>query len=131
MEALVPNGVGRPMCVLTCAAMSIYPIAAQQTAAEGHVSWRDRSSLTGDWDGVRDELEDKGIMLRAHFVTESAANPARPVIQPERPVVPLPGDCYGCAVRSVQCVVELVRVFAVGRDDNVHTPLQTCKLSSS
>ena len=63
-------------CLLTCAVLSFYPVAAQQTTAEGHGGWRDRSSLTGDWDGARDELEDKGIMLRAHFVTESAANPS-------------------------------------------------------
>jgi carbohydrate-selective porin OprB len=63
------------MYLLTCAAMSFYPMAAQQTAPERHVAWRDRASLTGDWDGTRDELEDKGLMLRAHFVAESAANP--------------------------------------------------------
>lgn len=62
-------------CLLTCAALSIRPVAAQQTAADVDVGWMHQSALTGDWDGARDELKDKGITLHAHFVTESAANP--------------------------------------------------------
>lgn len=33
-------------------------------------------NLTGDWLGVRTSLQDAGINLRAHFTTESAANPS-------------------------------------------------------
>lgn len=32
--------------------------------------------LTGDWLGMRTSLQDAGINLRAHFTTESAANPS-------------------------------------------------------
>ena len=34
-----------------------------------------RTTLSGDWGGERTRLEKAGINLRAHFLTESAANP--------------------------------------------------------
>lgn len=49
------------------------PAAAQQTTSGG---WLDQSTLTGDWGGLRTELQDDGINLRAHWTTESAGNPA-------------------------------------------------------
>jgi porin len=39
-------------------------------------SWRDQKTMTGDWGGVRTSLEEAGVKPRAHFVTESAANPS-------------------------------------------------------
>ena len=38
-------------------------------------SWLDHITLTGDWRGERTKLRNAGILLRAHFLTESAANP--------------------------------------------------------
>jgi porin len=38
-------------------------------------SWLNQPTITGDWGGERSKLQDSGILLRAHFLTESAANP--------------------------------------------------------
>ncbi|MBN8766648.1 MAG: carbohydrate porin [Thiobacillus sp.] len=37
-------------------------------------NWLTRTTLTGDWGGTRTQLEDDGIILRAHWTTESAGN---------------------------------------------------------
>lgn len=79
--------------VATAGLLSVFSLGAQQTTPpvppqrlpitapaqppgnpkpEG---WLNRPTLTGDWDGQRTELENIGILLRAHFLTESAANP--------------------------------------------------------
>ncbi len=38
-------------------------------------SWLQGRYMTGDWHGTRGALEEKGISLRAHYISESAANP--------------------------------------------------------
>jgi len=47
----------------------------QQPATQQSERWLGRVTLTGDWNGQRTKLEASGILLRAHFLTESAANP--------------------------------------------------------
>ncbi len=37
--------------------------------------WLDWKTMTGDWDGLRPELEQDGIVLRGHYVNEAAGNP--------------------------------------------------------
>lgn len=54
--------------VLLCA----HPVMAQQAAS----GWLGQSTMTGDWGGLRTELQDEGINLRAHWTTESAGNPS-------------------------------------------------------
>ncbi len=49
--------------------------AARATTNEPPAGWLNWVRLTGDWGGERTRLEKAGINLRAHFVTESAANP--------------------------------------------------------
>lgn len=46
-----------------------------QPAGRQPESWLSRMTLTGDWNRKRTKLRDMGILLRAHFLTESAANP--------------------------------------------------------
>jgi porin len=52
-----------------------HPLRAQDCTTCEPAGWLDRSTLTGDWDGLRPKLERAGIALRADFTTESAANP--------------------------------------------------------
>lgn len=47
----------------------------QQPPNQQPKSWLDQTTLTGDWGGERTKLRNTGILLRAHFLTESAANP--------------------------------------------------------
>src|SRR6516162_7284348 len=37
--------------------------------------WLQQPYMTGDWGGVRTKLEDEGISLRAHYISETAGNP--------------------------------------------------------
>lgn len=62
------------LTALAAAAVAL-PLTAQQPIVEEHSGWLDRPTLTGNWNGIRTEIEKKGIALRAHFVTESAGNP--------------------------------------------------------
>jgi len=50
---------------------------AEEPAATGPglSSWLQGQSMTGDWGGTRSDLAAKGITLRAHHISESAANP--------------------------------------------------------
>ena len=43
--------------------------AATSQTPEG---WLNRPTLTGDWDGLRTELQDAGVSLNGHYVSESA-----------------------------------------------------------
>lgn len=80
--------------LVTASLLGVFSLAAQQTTvtvpperlpntapaqqSEGSPQakdWRNRPTLTGDWDGQRTRLENIGIFLRAHFLTESAADP--------------------------------------------------------
>ena len=38
-------------------------------------SWLQGQYMTGDWHGVRNDLDARGVTLRAHHISESAANP--------------------------------------------------------
>ena len=49
---------------------------AQQPPRQPAADSLDQNALTGDWGGERTRLEKVGINLRAHFLTESAANPS-------------------------------------------------------
>ena len=41
----------------------------------GLSSWLQGQYMTGDWNGTRSDLEAKGVTLRGHHISESAANP--------------------------------------------------------
>jgi hypothetical protein len=43
--------------------------------ADAWDDWLHQSTLTGDWRGLRTSLDEQGIMLRAHYLSETAANP--------------------------------------------------------
>lgn len=57
------------------------PASAQSPASESSTAstmlgrWLDQKTMTGYWGGARTTLEDAGFNPRAHFITESAANP--------------------------------------------------------
>lgn len=57
---------------------------APQGINDGREGWLNRTTLTGDWAGRRTTLENLGILLRAHFLTESAANPVGGKVQAAR-----------------------------------------------
>lgn len=59
------------------------PQSAESTGNKGK-DWLHRPTLTGDWDGLRKKLDKHGIGLRAHFTTESAANPSGGIRQTVR-----------------------------------------------
>src|SRR4051794_14962443 len=54
---------------------------APQPTSERPKGWLDQTTMTGDWDGKRTTLDSWGIDLRAHLLTESAANPVGGKIQ--------------------------------------------------
>ena len=68
--------------MLALAIVCAYPLEAQQPSPPA--SWLTQATLTGDWGGARTALEDDGITLRAHFTTESAANPVGGIRQAAR-----------------------------------------------
>ncbi len=68
--------------VLALATVCAYPVEAQQPSAPA--GWLDQATMTGNWGGARTSLEDEGITLRAHFTTESAANPVGGIRQTAR-----------------------------------------------
>jgi porin len=55
------------------------PALAQQAPpaapAPGFEDWLDWKTMTGDWGGLRPELEQEGIVLRGHYVNEASGNP--------------------------------------------------------
>ncbi|GGY20811.1 porin [Rhodanobacter panaciterrae] len=55
------------------ALLSVCPAMAQQATTDG---WLGQPTMTGDWGGLRTELQNDGITLRAHWTTESAGNPS-------------------------------------------------------
>jgi porin len=44
--------------------------------ALGLSDWLDWNGMTGDWGGLRTQLQDAGIIIRGHYVNEAAGNPA-------------------------------------------------------
>ena len=66
--------VGRTGALLAIlAAWVLAPAAAAR--ADAWDDWLHQSTMTGDWGGVRTSLEQQGITLRAHYLSETAANP--------------------------------------------------------
>jgi porin len=63
-----------PLVLFAAAALSSCPTMAQQTT--GGQPLFDQDTMTGNWGGERTSLQDAGINLRAHFTTETAANPS-------------------------------------------------------
>ena len=49
--------------------------SAGAARADAWDDWLHQSTMTGDWGGVRTTLEQQGITLRAHYLSETAANP--------------------------------------------------------
>ncbi|HQS14136.1 carbohydrate porin [Reyranella sp.] len=67
---------------LWCACLGVTPLQSRSARADepaprnpGLSSWLRGQYMTGDWDGTRGDLEAKGIALRGHHISESAANP--------------------------------------------------------
>jgi porin len=48
---------------------------AQQSVHDALADWFNQDTMTGNWGGIRTSLEDAGVKLRGHFVTETAYNP--------------------------------------------------------
>ncbi len=58
------------------AVVCAYPLVAQENDTSTQpTTWVNRSTLTGDWGGLRTKAEKAGVKLRAGLTTESAANP--------------------------------------------------------
>ena len=64
------------MCVLVALRLFIVGASGRVFAQSADPPDFAADNLTGDWLGVRTSLQDAGINLRAHFTTESAANPS-------------------------------------------------------
>jgi porin len=66
----------RPISVLIAVILAAWPPASASFArADALNDWLHQSYLTGDWGGVRTSLEQQGITLRAHYLSETAGNP--------------------------------------------------------
>jgi carbohydrate-selective porin OprB/mono/diheme cytochrome c family protein len=50
--------------------------AVQPASTTPLADWLSQDTMTGNWGGLRTSLENAGITPRAHFITESAANPS-------------------------------------------------------
>lgn len=59
---------------VSCAALSYSQTSAQPSNYSTR-GWLSRDAMTGNWGGLRNRFERAGISLRAHYTTESAANP--------------------------------------------------------
>src|SRR5215469_1556156 len=49
--------------------------ADAQTMDQIFADWMQQPYMTGDWGGLRTKLADEGILLRAHYLSETAGNP--------------------------------------------------------
>ncbi len=68
-------GLAALWSVLTVGAVAAHAQSGPpDEAARPEVSL-DRKYMTGNWGGTRSDLEAKGVTLRAHHLSESAANP--------------------------------------------------------
>jgi porin len=71
--------------LLSLALLCAFPSKAQQQDSQSGTNqqaanntspyWLRQTNLTGDWGGKRTKLQEAGVTLRAHFITETAANP--------------------------------------------------------
>jgi porin len=50
------------------------PAVAQPAPSPGLNDWFSWKTMTGDWGGLRPELEQEGIILRGHYVNEASGN---------------------------------------------------------
>jgi len=62
----------RTIALLACAAALTFVPRGYAQSAPGD-SFTSRSTLTGDWDGLRTRLKDRGITFNAHYASEGAA----------------------------------------------------------
>ena len=67
-----PAGRGGALLAILAAGLLGSAAAAR---ADPWDDWLHRSTMTGDWGGIRNSLDQQGITLRAHYLSETAANP--------------------------------------------------------
>lgn len=63
-------------CLLTAAPVSGAAENVPVSEASWLGSWLGQQTATGDWRGLRSNLEDKGVTLSANFTTDTLGNPA-------------------------------------------------------
>lgn len=63
------------LCPLRAMAQQSPSQTPQDATNETPKGWFNQATMTGDWGGKRTKIQKAGISLRAHFTTESAANP--------------------------------------------------------
>src|SRR5260370_39201518 len=61
--------------ILALTTPGLHTLSAQQPTNNVAAGWLDRATLSGDWNGVRTSMENRGISFSAHFGTASAMNP--------------------------------------------------------
>lgn len=66
----------RLLLVLLRGATSL--LCVHHAAAQTPQGWADRPTLTGDWGGLRTQIEQDGITLNSHYASESGALVAGP-----------------------------------------------------
>jgi porin len=65
------------LLIVACGALA----SAARVRADALDDWLQQKSMTGDWGGFRTDLEQRGLTLRAHYISEAAANPVGGVEQ--------------------------------------------------
>ncbi len=69
----MPNAPALAVAVLLLSAPASLADPTPPAVSTG--SWFDWQQLTGDWGGLRSELEQSGVHLNAHYVSEISGNP--------------------------------------------------------
>jgi porin len=63
------------LLVGTACLFALCSAAEAQTMDQLFADWMQQPYMTGDWGGLRTKLADEGILLRAHYLSETAGNP--------------------------------------------------------
>ncbi len=80
MRASIDNGknMNRTMVGILIAGFLIFATTAAHSATQNYSasetswvrSWMGQHAATGDWNGIRNELEDQGITISSNFTTD-------------------------------------------------------------